>query len=153
MPVGWTFTISPQYTAHLSGDWDWYARLDWKHRGRYYPNATNIDWIGARNIIDVHLGVKNETFTLEAFALNLNKDYTFQNGEYGADSTCCALTAPNINEVRLLLPAKRQFGIRGTYSFKTCGVSRQTGTAWEHPLPGGFLLDPMRCGDEGLSTL
>ena len=117
VPVGWTFTVSPQYTAHLAGDWDWYARLDWKHRGRYYPDATNLNWIGARDIIDVHLGVKNETFSIEAFALNLNKDYTFQSGEAGADALCCSTTAPNINEVRLLLPAKRQFGIRGTYSF------------------------------------
>jgi iron complex outermembrane recepter protein len=117
VPIGWTFTVTPQYTDHLAGDWDWYARLDWKHRGRYFPNATNIDWIGARNIIDVHLGVKNQNLNLEVFALNLNKDYTFQSGEYGADSTCCALTAPNINEVRLLLPAKRQFGIRGSYTF------------------------------------
>ncbi len=41
----------------------------------------------------------------------------FQNGEYGADATCCALGAANINEVRLLLPARRQFGVKATYNF------------------------------------
>jgi iron complex outermembrane receptor protein len=116
-PVGWTFTITPTYNDHLAGDWDWFARADWKHRARYYVDATNVAWIGARNTIDLHLGVKRDNLTLEAFALNVNKDYTFQSGEYGADALCCSLGAANVNEIRLLLPAKRQFGVKGTYTF------------------------------------
>ncbi len=115
-PVGWTFTLTPQYTDHLVGDWEWFARLDWKHRGRYYADATNVAWIPANDTVDIHLGVKDQRITLEAYGLNLNKNYNFVTAEYGVDSICC-LGASNINEVRLLLPAKRQFGIRGTYQF------------------------------------
>ena len=116
-PVGWTFTITPTYTAQLTADWEWFARADWKHRGRYYVDASNIAWIPARDIFDLHLGVKRDNLNIEAFALNLTDNTTFQNGEYGADATCCSLGAANINEIRLLLPARRQFGVKATYNF------------------------------------
>ena len=116
-PVGWTFTLTPTYTAQLTADWEWYARGDWKHRGRYYVDASNVAWIPARDIFDLHLGVKRDNLNIEAFALNLTDNTTFQNGEYGADATCCSLGAANINEVRLLLPARRQFGVKATYNY------------------------------------
>jgi iron complex outermembrane receptor protein len=116
-PVGWTFTITPQYTDHLAGDWDWFARVDWRHRGRFYPDATNVDWIPATNKIDLHLGVQDKNIKLEAFALNLNKNYNFEYGEVGTDPSCCSVGAATINAIRMQLPLKRQFGLRATYDF------------------------------------
>ena len=116
-PIGWTFAIVPTYNDHLAGDWDWFARADYKQRGRYYVDAVNAAYIPTKHVLDLHLGIKNQNFTVEVFSLNVLNDLNFETGEVGTDSGCCAIGAANINSIRLLLPRKRQFGIRGSYSF------------------------------------
>jgi iron complex outermembrane receptor protein len=115
-PVGSTFTIAATYTDHLAGAWDWYATPDWKHRGRYYIDATNLAWIAATDTVDLHVGMKDETKTIEAFVTNLFNQENFSNGMAGTDPTCC-VTPSNINSIRVLLPQKRSFGIKAKYDF------------------------------------
>ncbi len=110
------FSLSPTYTDTLVGDWEWYARGDWRWRGKYYIDATNLAWIPSNHIFDLHLGVRRENLTVEAYVLNLANDRNFQQGEYGADSS--SSTAGSIeNEIRLLLPQKRTLGLKATYQF------------------------------------
>ncbi len=114
-PVGSTFAITPTYTAHLTGDWDWYARMDWKHRGKYYIDFTNLAWIPPTDTVDLRLGVKDATKTLEIFATNLTNQQEFQSGEVGFDAM--SYNPANVLQVRVVLPQKRMFGIRANYSF------------------------------------
>ena len=110
------FTLSPTYTAPLTGDWEWYARADWRYRGRYNIDATNIAWIGANHVFDLRLGVQRGDLMLEAYATNIFNDSHFQTAEYGADSS--SSTGGSIeNEIRLNLPRKRTFGLKASYSF------------------------------------
>ena len=110
------WAVTPTYTDHLSGDWDWFARLDWRHRGKYYADVTNVAWIGAANYLDLHLGVKNENLTLEIYGTNLNEDKHFLTAQQGNDSLCCA-AATNVNGMQLYLPDKRSFGVKASYKF------------------------------------
>jgi len=114
-PVGSTFAITPTYTDHLMGDWDWYTRLDWKHRGRYYIDFVNLAWIPPTNTVDLHVGIKDQNKTIEAFVTNLTNQQNFENGAAGTDAT--SYNPADVNALRVILPPKRAFGIRGTYSF------------------------------------
>ncbi len=110
------FTLSPTYTDNLVGDWEWYARGDWRWRGKYYIDATNLAWIPSNNIFDLHFGVRRENLNIEAYVQNIFDDRTAQQGEYGADSS--SSTGGSLeNEVRLLLANRRTMGIKATYKF------------------------------------
>ena len=110
------WTVSPTYTDTLSGDWDWYVRGDWKYRGKYYADVSNVAWISPSNIFDLHLGIKNESLTLEVYGMNLTDDMHFQTAQQGNHTLCC-LGASTVNGLQLYLPDKRQFGAKASYKF------------------------------------
>jgi len=112
----WTWTLSPTYTDSLSGDWDWFGRLDWKHRGRYYIDATNVAWIAPSDIVDLHVGIKDQSKTLEFYVKNLTNNLQLLDASNGVDASCCT-GAGTVIAVRLLLPNKRAFGLKAGYSF------------------------------------
>ncbi|MSO98284.1 MAG: hypothetical protein EXR11_08715 [Rhodospirillaceae bacterium] len=109
-------TVSPTYTAPLAGDWDWYARADWKFKGRYNIDATNIAWVGSHSVFDLRLGAKRDDLTIEAYVTNILDDRHFSFAEYGADSS--GSTGASIeNEIRLAMPRMRAFGLKVSYTF------------------------------------
>ena len=114
-PVGSTFAITPTWTDHLMGDWDYYVRMDWKHRGRYFVDFTNLAWIPATDTVDVHLGIKDANKTIEGFVTNLTNQQEFSSGEVGFDPM--SYNPANVNALRVILPPKRTFGIRANYTF------------------------------------
>ncbi len=110
------WTLSPTYTAALVGDWEWFTRADWKHRGKYYIDGTNLAWLPPSEIVDFHLGIQREGLSLEAYVANAFNNREFSQGEYGADSSS-STGGSNENEIRLALPRKREVGIRALYKF------------------------------------
>ncbi len=111
-----TWTLTPTYTDHLAGDWDWFARADWKHRGKYYTDVSNVAWLDANDLFDLHIGVKNKNLMLEIYGSNLTNDMHFLTAAQGNDTLCCS-TGTTVNGIHLALPNKRAFGIKGSYSF------------------------------------
>ena len=110
------WTVSPTYTDHLMGDWDYYVRADWRYRGKYYADGTNLAWLPSSNIIDLRIGIKTERLSIEAYVTNLNNDRNFTQAEYGSDSS--STTGGSFeNEIRLGLPNKRAGGVTVNYSF------------------------------------
>ncbi len=110
------WSVSPTYTDHLSGDWDWYTRLDWRYRGKYYIDGTNLAWLPGNHNLDLRFGIQHASLKIEAYVTNLLDSRNFTQGEYGADSS--SSTGGSIeNEIRLGLPYKRAFGINMTYDF------------------------------------
>ena len=81
----WSWTLSPTYTGHLGGIWDWYGRLDYRHRGKYMIDPTNVTWIGATEIVDIRMGVRSDHHSLEFFVTNLTDNSNFTNGAKGSD--------------------------------------------------------------------
>lgn len=131
----WSWSISPQYKAHLASDWDWLVRFDYRHTSRRFTDATNVAWMPPRDVFDGHLGFIDDQkgFKLEFYAKNMFDDKNFVDAIRGNDlvyspSTACppCYTAANppglvggavLNEIRLGLPSKRTFGVKGAYNF------------------------------------
>lgn len=123
----WSFTLSPVYTDVLFGDWEWYVRGDWKYKGKYFVDPTNVAWIDGHSIFDMHFGIKNEQVTFEIYGTNLLHDSHFANASKTYDDQmCCILTAANgtqtvgpstVNAIQVGLPDKRAFGVKARYKF------------------------------------
>jgi iron complex outermembrane receptor protein len=109
-------SVSPTYTNQLTQDWDWYARGDYRYRGRYYIDGSNLAWISPSHLIDFRLGVQSTSLLIEAYVENLFDDRHFTQGQYGADSSSTT-GASNENEIRLGLPLMRTFGVKAIYTF------------------------------------
>jgi iron complex outermembrane receptor protein len=112
----WTWTLSPTYTDHLAGNWDWFGRADYRYKGKYMVDASNIAWIRPVNIVDLHLGVRNDGLEFEGYVKNLTNNADFLSANIGTDSLASA-TSSTSNEIRVTLPQKRQFGIKAKYKF------------------------------------
>lgn len=129
----WTWHLSPQYEDHLAGDWDWFARVDYRYRSRLYVDLHNIAWMGARHLFDVRAGVTKGDFSLDFYIKNLFNDKQFNDAVHKTDvmyvpsGACppCYTDAsppgygvnPILNEIRLGLPQLRTFGLKASYNF------------------------------------
>jgi len=113
----WTWSISPSYTDHLSGEWDWFARIDYTHRGKYFVDDTNVAWLAPLDLVAAHIGVNNQSLKIEGYVTNLTNN---QNLTEAIGGGCChdILYSPaTLSEIRVGLPDKRTFGIKATYDF------------------------------------
>lgn len=118
----WTWTVSPQYQDQLSGDWDWFARVDWRHKGKNFVDPTNVAWIGSHDLFDASIGIENESFRLTLYGTNLTDDDHFvQAAAQFQDQLCCAtptgIASTNVNAITVSLPFRRQFGVRFRYRY------------------------------------
>ncbi len=133
----WTASLSPQYTGHLIGDWGFTTRLDYRYNSKRYIDPTNVAWIRGRHMFDYHFVANHEQsgFSIDFYVKNLFNDRTFTDAIKGNDlvysqaaGVACppCYTAANpaglaggavLNEIRLGLPSKRTFGLKGTYNF------------------------------------
>ena len=115
----WTTTASAEYNDHLVGDYDWFARLDFTHKGKVYADYTNLNWIRSSDIFNAQIGVQNGPLSIRLWVKNLTNNKQFANAVAGVDAfTFFAYPAvPNQNELRLAMPDKRTFGINARYNF------------------------------------
>lgn len=122
----WTWTLSPSYNVAISDRWDGFARLDYLHRGKIFIDPTNVAWLDARDTFNLRLGVNNEKrgFRIEAYVNNLLNDDTIVSAVRGNDVVYRPTTAGivpgvalTLNELRLGLPDKREFGVRLSQNF------------------------------------
>src|SRR5262249_13765283 len=107
------WALSPTYTDHLFGDWDWYTRVDYRYRAKSYIDVTNLAWLPGSHNIDLRVGIQRSSLKIEGYVTNLTDDRNFKQGEYGSDSSSTT-GGSNENEIRLGLPNKRAFGINVT---------------------------------------
>lgn len=113
----WTWSLSPQYEGHLIGDWDWFARADWTHRGKYFIDNTNVAWTAPLDLFNARIGFTNEKIRLEGFVANLTNNKQITEAVSGA---CCHdIIGNNVtaNAIRIGVPKKRTFGVKGSYEF------------------------------------
>ena len=114
--IQWSF--SPQYRAPFVGEYEWYARLDWKHRGRIFIDPTNVAWAPGNDIFNLRAGIDNGTVKLEVYGENITDDKKLVSGRKGNDAIGFSERGNNrTNEIRSVLPNPRVIGIRATYNF------------------------------------
>ena len=116
-----TYSLSADYQRPLTGDLDWFARGDLTHQGKKFTDLSNVAWIGDSNNLNLSLGVRNEKYSVVAFANNVTDDDTLLAALPGVDVfTFGVLTLPGgalRNEFRFSAPIPRSYGVRFTYNF------------------------------------
>ncbi len=120
----WMWTVSGQYQDHLAGDYDWFGRFDYSHRGMNFTDFSAATWVGASDNVNVRIGVRNETLSIEGFVTNLTQNRVAAAALTGVDVYSFAYTAAPApfttvqkNAIRMSLPVPRMFGIRASYNF------------------------------------
>ncbi len=109
----WTWTLSADYEDELTGNYNWFARLDYAHLGKYFVDYTNEAWVAPQNIVNLRVGVRSEALTLEAFGANLLDEDNPPSAVIGND----LFTTARSNEIRYSLANKSSFGVRAIYNF------------------------------------
>lgn len=128
----WAWTISPSYRANLMGDWEWFARVDYRHRGKIFFDQTNVGWIAARDLFNARMGINQDNLRIELYVNNVFNNKNLTEAVRGNDTVygvvtpgCppCTVVPPNtrggsvLNELRVGLPVKRTVGITANYDF------------------------------------
>jgi iron complex outermembrane receptor protein len=117
-----TLTTSIEYRAPTGWrDVDWFARFDYRLESEQYSTVTNFAYLGPRNVLNVHAGLSNDTWTLTGYVLNLTNDLTPVTQQYNGQLNGFD-PPPNgdlgVNWVPVsVLPEGRTFAFRLAYHF------------------------------------
>ena len=109
-----TWSFSGEYSDRAFADYEWFARMDYSYRGPFFGDFANVAIVPGSNNVNAKIGLRNETYQLEVFVKNLTDDATLLQGTRGPDTV---FSFAAFNEVRVGLPDKRTFGIKGTARF------------------------------------
>ncbi len=113
----WTFSLSPQYTNHLTGDWDWFARVDWTFRDKYFIDNTNVAWTAPLSLVNLRAGIQTDKFKLEGYVNNVFSNMAIP--EAVAGSCCSDIIGNNFagSAIRVGVPSKLVLGAKASYKF------------------------------------
>jgi len=109
----WTWTLSADYEDALTDNYNWFARVDYAHLGKYFVDYTNEAWVAPQDIFNLRLGLRSDALTVEAFGTNLFEEDSPPSAVIGND----LITVARSNEIRYSLARKRTFGVRAVYNF------------------------------------
>lgn len=103
--------LTGTYTVPLDTDRDWYARAEYSYTGKMYGDRLNLSYNDAANVVNLRTGLRTAKYDLEAFLVNAFDDDTYQNIALNTDLPSFGVA------LKVGLPDRRQWGIRGTYRF------------------------------------
>jgi iron complex outermembrane receptor protein len=111
----WTATIAATYTDKLFDDWKWYGRGEFNYSGIKYVDWANVAYSPPADLLNLHLGMRNEKIQIEAWVKNLLNN----SAPLGTDPQVDPFTffGVNKNTIDYALPDKRWFGLRVNYKF------------------------------------
>lgn len=112
----YTWTGSAEYTDNLTGEFDWFGRVDYQHQGSNFTDLSNVAKVGSSDNINLRLGMRNKAMSIEAFVTNATQNRVMKSALLGID-VFTFLVPPNKNEIRFSPADPRAFGIRGSYNF------------------------------------
>lgn len=109
----YTATASGEYSDHLFGDYNWFARADYVFRGKEFVDQDDVASIAAKHLINLRLGLRNDRYSLEVFCQNCANDLTAESATYGsADVFTIGQPGGVKQEIRYGLPDRRTLGVR-----------------------------------------
>ncbi len=104
----WSGTLSPTFKGRISDAWGYYVRGDAIYTGKAFDSDINIFKTDAYIRVNLRVGVERDNFTIEAFAMNLLNDKTFD-----AVANTVELAGNFTQRAAAVIPAqKREFGLR-----------------------------------------
>lgn len=104
-------SIVGTYTAPLSGSREWFSRAEYFYTGKAYGDRMNLSVVDAFHRANLRTGLRTESFDLEAYLLNAFEDDTPTGAQLNTDLPSFGVA------LKIGLPEKRQWGLRGTYRF------------------------------------
>jgi iron complex outermembrane receptor protein len=104
-------SLALDYNQPLARDWTGFFHVDDAYRGKRWEDFENIAYIPAANYVNLRLGAKTGSLTIEAFVTNLTNDLTLTGAQRLNDTIDGSL------QFRVGLPDKRNFGGRLLYRF------------------------------------
>lgn len=106
-----TGSLTATYTQPITDEVSGYLRSEYFYQGNRYASRMNLARSGAMNRVNFRAGAETESFTLEVFLLNAFNDDTVTGFSQQTD-------LPSFGRgIKIGLPDKRQWGVRGIYSF------------------------------------
>lgn len=99
------------YTVPIRSNVDWYGRAEYFYRGKTYGDRMNLSHVPASDRTTLRTGVTTGKFDLEAYLINAFDDRTPTNNQLNTDLPSFGVA------LKIGLPEKRQWGLRGTYRF------------------------------------
>lgn len=114
-PLVSKFTTSfvASYTMPLTSTLDGFIRADHSWRSKRYTEQTNLDYLDAYHTVNLRIGVKTDSLSIEAFATNLLNDDTPSGAVRFFDPRLAGMTFNTSFQLR----RPRQFGISLGYDF------------------------------------
>ena len=113
----WTATVAATYTDKLVflPDWKWYGRGEFNYSGIKYVDFANVAYAPPSDLLNLHLGIRNDKVQLEVWAKNVLNN----SAPLGTDPQVDPFTffGVNKNTIDYALPDKRWFGVRANYKF------------------------------------
>jgi iron complex outermembrane receptor protein len=108
--------VGAAWQQELGGtDFDWYARADYIFAAGLWDTVFNLAKSEAKNRVDARVGVMNDRFTIEAYALNLFNDKAPTSVSQVTDLSRTTSATPYA--INVGLPRLREIGGRVRYNF------------------------------------
>lgn len=106
------FTLSPRYTVHAFGDYDFEGRVDVQHQSKTYVRADNMQSFDSKTTVDLRLALTSETLAWRFFVNNLFDDDSPVAAVRFYDATNYSVASPLVTA-----PDRRQVGFSVGYRF------------------------------------
>jgi outer membrane receptor protein involved in Fe transport len=97
-------------------DGHWFARIDYRYESKQYADLPNFSYYDARNVINLHLGIENRSWSVVGEILNATNDKTPIGGGYDSASNGI-LNATAEALATSVLPDSRTFSMRFAYHY------------------------------------
>jgi iron complex outermembrane receptor protein len=117
--VGKRLENVPEFTAHIAGTYtyplastlDAFLRTEYFYTGNKFATRLNLERSGAAHRVNLRIGARTSDYSIEAFVTNVLDDDTVAGHSLQTDIPGFFPT------IKIQLPERRQWGIRGTYNF------------------------------------
>ncbi len=63
--------VTPRFTFPFADGWEVEARADWQYQSRTYLRADNLQYFGAKHVVDLRLAVRSDNWNFQVFANNV----------------------------------------------------------------------------------
>lgn len=110
-------SLTSTYRAPLVADWQWFVRGDVRYQGRMWDSDVNITQSDAFTRVFVRTGVQKDNLAIELYANNLTNNTDWDFIYRLPDLSLVPLTSFLTQGVGGLLPSKREFGLRASFTF------------------------------------
>ena len=114
-------SIGASYETPIGGDWVWVNRIDINYIGRQFIDDSNLNWIGARTVMNLRTTFRHKAFQIEGAVTNVGNNKTPGTAQAVADQRVFfnnfALTGNSGNNINAPVARPREWVARVSYRF------------------------------------